>query len=155
MSPEWRKQSGQGASKPELSNLSHLQAKTDSSVLLAMIISCSLPNAFFPSPYRRSMFRSKIPSMQYAVSSSSDVTLSAIQLIFCAVLAPRKSFRCSGDIFAAFEMMEMSWLRDPMGPQLASKNSISRGASISCSVQPRVNHSLSRTSFSTSALFFV
>lgn len=145
MSADWAKQLGWGASIPR--NVSEgtlvVQAKIDSSSDFLMISSCSLMNAFAPSPYSKGMFTSKRPSMQYAKSSTLMVFLPETQLIFVAIQAPDQLSRCSCLIPVAIDIWFDNIPLVPKARHCPSRNITVDGARSSCNVQPRVNHKLS------------
>ncbi|KAJ0284864.1 hypothetical protein Brms1b_009416 [Colletotrichum noveboracense] len=64
------------------------QQKSDSSVEILSISSCSRVKALEPSPYSSGMLMSKIPSMQYAISSTREVLRHDSHDILSATLAP-------------------------------------------------------------------
>jgi hypothetical protein len=95
-SPDLSNTAGHGArmlAQPSMTKvLLHSQQKIDWSSVVFRISSCSRRKARDPSPYRRGMLMSKMPSMQYAISSIRVVIRFDIQDIRFATLAIQMGF---------------------------------------------------------------
>ncbi|KAM6513093.1 hypothetical protein FSOLCH5_010791 [Fusarium solani] len=91
------------------------------------------------------MFTLKNPRRLYALSSDLVVVRFAAQDILFAMLKSSGSAPSSmaASIFVMLEMISLRFSFVPIFCQAQLKNSTVAGAMSSCSVQPRVNHTLS------------